>query len=264
MKAAAVAGGRSAPWGRRRDPAWRVFTSAKCLQQKLRRLLGTRLPGPSCPFLITQKSARSPDNVPPPLPTGPIPLRLPRTSRAAWGAQPKQPRPPQVCQLLPPSPSPVCTSVSRLNFISPLAGLGQKDAALSPTEEEDEPATPKRRRLGRGCGGSAPPAPPARPPRSAPGCPRPRRRPLAPPRLPGPRGQRADSGQSNGGQRRGEGRGAGGGGRWQVPGPVPPGFASLGRRSATPGACRSAEEIAVRSITCQTLNWIGYFYPLCY
>lgn len=58
--------------------------------------------------------------------------------------------------------------------------------------------------------------------------------------------------------------GLAGGGRWQVPLRVPPGFAALGRHSATPGACRSAEEIAVRSITCQTLNWIGYFFPLCY
>lgn len=34
------------------------------------------------------------------------------------------------------------------------------------------------------------------------------------------------------------------------------------RRSAAPGARRSAEEITVRSITCQTSNWIGYFPPL--
>lgn len=76
-----------------RDPAWQVFTSAKCLRQKLRRPLGTRRPGPSRSFLITQKPARSPDNVPARLPTGPVPLWLPRTSQAAWGAEPAETAP---------------------------------------------------------------------------------------------------------------------------------------------------------------------------
>lgn len=101
MKAAAVAGGGSAPWGLRRDLAQRVFTSAKCLLHKLRRPLGTRPPGPSCPFLITQKAARSPGNIPARLPTGPIPLRPPRTTRAGLGAQSAEAAPAAAALLVP-------------------------------------------------------------------------------------------------------------------------------------------------------------------
>lgn len=226
----------------------------------------TRLPGPSCPFPDTQKSARSPDNVPVRLPTGPIPLRLPSHLPGSSGGT-------AFCFFffspLPLSPPPVITSTAGpllFYLFIPPSSPGGTGAEKRPTGEKGKPtpaepaaARPQRR-------GSAPPASSTRDFRAA--VPphthfhQHHRHRHHPPGHPGPCGQRADPGQNNGGQRQGEGRGAGGGrpvaGTAAGPSRLCRPFSAA---PATPGARRSAEEITVRSITCQTLNWIGYFYP---
>lgn len=270
-KGAAVAGGGPAPCGRRRGPAFRVFCSARRLRQKLRRPLGTRLPGPSCPFSDTQKSARGPDNAPARLLRGPSPLRppshLPGGSGTAAGG--KQPRPPQLCFCPCPLPlrrlSPPPRPLYYFSFPPRVAGWGGGAGAESSARRGKKGSQPTPRRRQPGPQRRAPAGLPAarllhprrlprRGPRLPPG-------PAAAPRLPGPRGQRADPGQNNGGQREGEGRGDGGAAGGRYGGGSPPALPPFFRRSATPGARRSAEEITVRSITCQTSNWIGYFLP---
>lgn len=266
-EAAAVAGGRPAPCGRRRGPAGRVFSSAKCLRQKLRRPLRTRLPGPSCPFPDTQKSARSPDNVPARLPTGPIPLRLPSHLPGSSGGAafffyyyyflP-----------LPPSPPPVITFTAGpllFDLFIPPSSPGGTGAEKRPTggkKANQDP--PNRPQLGRSAGAPRPPPPSTRDFRAAvpPHTHTHTSTTVTPRGIPVP----ADKGRTRVKIMEGSGKekaaGLAGGGRWQVRRRVPPGSAALfSAAPATPGARRSAEEITVRSITCQTLNWIGYFCP---
>lgn len=127
-------------------------------------LLGTKLPGPSCPFPDTQKPDKSPDHVPGRLSTGPIPLqlRLPTPSPGSLGsaAGGKRPRPPQRGFLpLPPSPPLVITStrgpatIHIYIFLAPSGGGWRgKPPRSAPPGEEGEPthaeaaaARPQRR-----------------------------------------------------------------------------------------------------------------------
>lgn len=87
-KAAKAAGGHPAPCGRRRGPALRVFSSAKCPRQKLRRPWGRgspALPDPSSTLRILPAAPTSSRRV---CPRARPRCGSPRSHRAARAAQP--------------------------------------------------------------------------------------------------------------------------------------------------------------------------------
>lgn len=199
---------------------------------------------------------------------GPIPLRLlshlpGSLGRSAGG---NQPLPPPLFPTLPTSPPPVITSTAALLlffFFSPGVLAQKKCLPQSHGGRKQAKPTAKQRQLGRSAGpppGSAPPASSTRdlhavvPPWS----------PAPPPLTPGflaPEDKRRTQVKimELSGKEKAAGQRGAAGGRYRsrsLPA-LPPFF----RRSATLGARLSAEEITVRSITCQTLNWIGYFSP---
>lgn len=262
-----MVGGRPAPFVRRPRSSLADFLLAKCLRQKLCRPLETRLSVPSRPFTDTQKLPGAPTTSRRGCPWARSHFVSSHTYRAVWGGQPAATSPsrrrffrrcPLPLRRLSHRPLPYYYF-----FFSPGVLAQKKCLPQSHGGKKQAKPTAKQRQLGRSAGpppGSAPPASSTRdlhavvPPWS----------PAPPPLTPGflaPEDKRRTQVKimELSGKEKAAGQRGAAGGRYRsrsLPA-LPPFF----RRSATLGARLSAEEITVRSITCQTLNWIGYFSP---